>query len=217
MTWTNSGTVFTFTLSTSDNSKHGTYNILITATAKSSNRLVQFQSTATDLWLTVYGTTDLRVDKATADISASTWELRYANSNSANWNFLSCSINYWMCAECGGGCDPSAYRTVASQLAISWETFFPTSLGNDLYYIKVQNGQYLGIDGTTTSKLKASALTASTNEEWYLNDVSPDTMTQTVTFNMVLNLGCYSTVYDAFPSTKVTTVVYLLGNTFTVN
>ena len=41
-------------------------------------------------------------------------------------------------------------------------------------------------------------------------------MTQTATFDMVMIIGCYSTAYDAFPTTKVTTVVYLLGNSITV-
>ena len=87
---------------------------MITATAKSNNRLVQLKSTATDMWLTVYGATNLKVDAATADRSASTWELRYASGSTTNWNFLSCSINLWLCAECGGGCDPSANRVAAS-------------------------------------------------------------------------------------------------------
>ena len=76
--------------------------------------------------------------------------------------------------------------------------------------MKVYNSNYYyGIDGTTTSSLKATATTVTSSQTWYYNDRTVDTITESATFSMVMNIGCSPTVYDS--TTSATKVVYFVS------
>lgn len=117
-------------------------------------------------------------------------------------------IKYWL--SCYGGSNPECdyYRSSPG----AYETFTIASLGNDTISIRSYNGYYFGIDGTTTSTLLASATSVTTKETWYLEDRSPDTLSDSFNFTVVLKIGCSSTVYDS--TSSATKVVYnFLGKT----
>ncbi|KAL3801331.1 hypothetical protein HJC23_006941 [Cyclotella cryptica] len=116
-------------------------------------RLVQLYSEINGLYLTAYWPDGaLRVDSV-AYSHASTFEVHLVDGRSDQWQLRALKNNKFVAAANGGGSTCTADRDVAK----GWETFTVTELGNNKVQLKTFDGHFLGIDGTSTSPLIASA------------------------------------------------------------
>jgi glucan 1,3-beta-glucosidase len=92
---------------------------------------------------------------------ASTFEINSIENNGlVQWQLRALKNNLYVTAENGGGTICIANRTEAS----GWETFDVTFLPNDRVQLRSISGYWLGIDGSMSSSLIASATSLSTME-----------------------------------------------------
>jgi len=130
-------------------------------------RMVQLFSEITGLYITAYWPDGaLRVDSV-AYSHASTFEVHLVDGRSDQWQLRALKNNLYVAAENGGGSICAADRSVAR----GWETFTVTELANNRVQLKTYNGYFLGIDGSSTSSLIATATKANSWETFKVVDV----------------------------------------------
>lgn len=128
-------------------------------------KFVQLQSLASRQFVTVYWPDgSVRVDSVPYT-HASTFELHVLESG--QWQLRAMKNNFYLSAEGGGGSSCSVNRSEAS----GWETFNVTYVTNDLVQLQTFSGNYLGIDGSGTSSLIATATQAGNTETFQLHDI----------------------------------------------
>ena len=122
-------------------------------------RMVQLLSEVNGFYVTAYWPNGaLRVDSV-AYSHASTFEVHLVPDRNDQWQLRALKNNKYIAAANGGGSVCTADRDIAS----GWETFTVTELGNNRVQLKTFDGHFLGIDGSSTSSLIATATKA---ESW---------------------------------------------------
>ncbi len=130
-------------------------------------RMVQLLSEINGLYITAYWPDGaLRVDSV-AYSHASTFEVHLVPGHSDQWQLRALKNNLFVAAANGGGSTCAADRAVAS----GWETFTVTELANNRVQLKTFDGHFLGIDGSSTSSLIATATKANSWETFKVVDV----------------------------------------------
>ena len=130
-------------------------------------RMVQLYSEVNGLYITAYWPDGaLRVDSV-AYSHASTFEVHLVPGHSDQWQLRALKNNFYVAAVNGGGSICTADRAVAS----GWETFTVTELANNRVQLKTFDGHFLGIDGSSTSLLIATATQASSWETFQVVEV----------------------------------------------
>ena len=129
--------------------------------------MVQLFSETNGLYITAYWPDGaLRVDSV-AYSHASTFEVHVVEGRSDQWQLRAVKNNKYVAAANGGGSFCTADRDIAS----GWETFTVTQLPNNKVQLKTFDGHYLGIDGTSTGPLIASATQARSWETFTVVEV----------------------------------------------
>ena len=130
-------------------------------------RMVQLFSEINGLYITAYWPDGaLRVDSV-AYSHASTFEVHLVDGRSDQWQLRALKNNKYVAAAKGGGSICTADRDIAR----GWETFTVTELANDKIQLKTFDGHFLGIDGTSTGPLIATATTARSWETFTVVEV----------------------------------------------
>ena len=130
-------------------------------------RMVQLFSEINGLYITAYWPDGaLRVDSV-AYSHASTFEVHLVPGHSDQWQLRALKNNKYIAAANGGGSICTADRDIAS----GWETFTVTKLGNNRVQLKTFDGHFLGIDGSSTSSLIATATKADSWETFKVVEV----------------------------------------------
>jgi hypothetical protein len=130
-------------------------------------RMVQLLSEANGFYVTAYWPNGaLRVDSE-AYSHASTFEVHLVPGRNDQWQLRALKNNLYIAAANGGGSICTADRGIAS----GWETFTVTELGNNRVQLKTFDGHFLGIDGSSTSLLIATATKADSWETFKVVEV----------------------------------------------
>ena len=130
-------------------------------------RMVQLFSEINGLYITAYWPDGaLRVDSV-AYSHASTFEVHLVPGHSDQWQLRALKNNKYVAAANGGGSICTADRDIAS----GWETFTVTELANNRVQLKTFDGHFLGIDGSSTSSLIATATKADSWETFKVVEV----------------------------------------------
>ncbi|KAL3810227.1 hypothetical protein ACHAXA_010375 [Cyclostephanos tholiformis] len=130
-------------------------------------RMVQLLSEVNGFYVTAYWPNGaLRVDSV-AYSHASTFEVHLVPGRNDQWQLRALKNNKYIAAANGGGSICTADRDIAS----GWETFTVTELGNNRVQLKTFDGHFLGIDGSLTSSLIATATKADSWETFKVVEV----------------------------------------------